>query len=887
MKHNAAAPLANLLERETSATQPGFWARLYIRDEAGYGEERKLSARGVVAERCQLLRFQVPADALGLRLDPAEQPGFIQVQAMRLWRDGHLAWDWRSEIDGWQTFAACPRHQMVLGASSAGLVLLCGDDPWIELPIAAEALAGATDLQLEVELGWPASKTLSQFPETVPMALDALALQTDQGRELTGELAQARGQQAQDRHELRRLNAEKDAMERKLGRLQGLRPPVQPIASTVDVVVPVYLGLDDTRRCVQAVLSCPTRTAWRLVLVNDASPDPELTTWLRELAASEPRLVLLENPANLGYSGSVNRGISASGDRDVVLLNSDAEVANDWLDRLRAAAYSDERVCSVTPFSNNATICSYPDICESNPLPAGWSVAALDHAFALANPGRVLDIPTAVGFCMYVRRDCLREVGLFDMETFGKGYGEENDFCLRAAAAGWRNLHALDVFVRHTGGVSFGDSKARRELDAMVTLRRLYPHYEPEVLEYIRVDPPAAARKRADKARESIRSTGSGRVYSPRAPQPLFKPLFRTEEVLAAVRECLQAGWTGAGYKTAEFERRWCEYTGLRHAHFLNSATAGLHTALALFKENDGWQDGDEVISTPLTFVSTNHAILHCKLKPVFADVDEHLTLDPQAVERCITPRTRAVMFVGLGGNTGRLEAIEALCRARGLRLVLDAAHMSGTRLRGRHVGAGADAAVFSFHAVKNLPTADAGAVCFRDPALDSRARQFSWLGIDRDTFSRTGADGRYRWEYDVPALGFKYHGNSVQAAMALVGLKYLDEDNIRRRELCAGYDAALGAAVERVPMAAHCESSRHLYQVLVDDRARVIDELAANGIQCGVHYRDNSSYPMYSGNSCERARRASERVLSLPLHVQMTRDDVSDISRALTAAVG
>lgn len=369
-------------------------------------------------------------------------------------------------------------------------------------------------------------------------------------------------------------------------------------------------------------------------------------------------------------------------------------------------------------------------------------------------------------------------------------------------------------------------------------------------------------------------------------PLPLFKPVFRDEEVLAQIRECLETGWTGAGFKTGEFERRWCGYTGLPHTHFLNSATAGLHLALALLKARDGWNDGDEVISTPLTFVSTNHAILYSALKPVFADVDEYLCLDPRSVERRITPRTRAVMFVGIGGNTGRLEEIEALCRARGLRLVLDAAHMSGTRLHGRHAGHGADAAVFSFHAVKNLPAADAGAVCFHDAMLDEQARRMSWLGIDSDTFERTGTDGRYRWRYDIPHVGFKYHGNSVMAAMALVGLKYLDRDNDRRRELAAAYDAALGDGVQRVPVAPGCESSRHLYQVLVEDRERVIGELAAQGIQCGVHYRDNTHYPMYADGVCPHARRAGERALSLPLHLQMTVQHVHDVSRALKAAL-
>jgi dTDP-4-amino-4,6-dideoxygalactose transaminase/GT2 family glycosyltransferase len=649
--------------------------------------------------------------------------------------------------------------------------------------------------------------------------------------------------------------------------------PAQPLADTVDIIVPVYRSLEATRCCIESVLAAPVRTPWRLVVVNDASPEPELTAWLRELAAREPRVLLVEHTGNLGYSGAVNSGMAQDDARDVVHLNSDAEVANDWLDRLRAAAYGDDRVCSVTPFSNNATICSFPRFCEANEFPRGRSVAQVDRSFARANAGQVLDVPTAVGFCMYIRRDCLREIGPFDGAEFGLGYGEENDFCRRAANAGWRNLHALDVFVRHTGGVSFGASKPQRELDAQDKLRRLHPDYERLVREHILRDPAAAARRRAEHA-----LAGAGTL-------PLFRPSFRTEEVLAEIRDCLDAGWTGPGAKTAEFERRWCDYTGLAHTHFLHSATAGLHLALALLKQRGGWADGDEVITTPLTFVSSNHAILYCGLKPVFADVDEYLSLDPVEVERRITPRTRAVMFVGLGGNTGRLHEVQALCHARGLRLVLDAAHLSGTRWHGRHAGEGVDAAVFSFHAVKAVPTADGGAVCFRDAALDARARRASWMGIDRDTFSRTAGDGRYRWEYDVPEVGYKYHGNDVMAAMALVGLRHLDADNARRRELAAAYDAALGDAVERVPVAGGCESSRHLYQVLVDDRAAVIAALARRGIQSGVHYRDNTEYPMYAGTHCPRARRAADRVLSLPLHLHMTETDAREVAQVLREA--
>lgn len=373
-------------------------------------------------------------------------------------------------------------------------------------------------------------------------------------------------------------------------------------------------------------------------------------------------------------------------------------------------------------------------------------------------------------------------------------------------------------------------------------------------------------------------------------PIQLFVPTFHIDETLEAIRECLEKGWTGLGFKTLEFEAAFKEYTGLPHAHFLNSATAGLHLAVAQLKASEGWADGDEIITTPLTFVSTNHAILYERLQPVFADVDEYLCLDPASVEARITPRTRAVMFVGMGGNTGQFETIRDLCTARGLRLILDAAHMTGTRLHGRHAGHDADVSVFSFQAVKNLPTADSGMICWGDAAMDAMARRWSWMGISKDTYARTSSAGTYKWYYNVDDVGFKYHGNSIMAAMALVALPHVDEDNIFRRQVCAGYDEllAIEPRIERVPIAPGCEPSRHLYQVLVDNRDEVMAALNRAGIYPGVHYRDNTAYRMYraASGACPRAARASDRLMSLPLHLRLSRADVERVASALIEAV-
>lgn len=374
----------------------------------------------------------------------------------------------------------------------------------------------------------------------------------------------------------------------------------------------------------------------------------------------------------------------------------------------------------------------------------------------------------------------------------------------------------------------------------------------------------------------------------------LFEPTFRIDECVAAYRECLEVGWTGLGFKTVEFENAWKAYTGFSNAHFLNSATAGLRLAIRILKERRGWADGDEIISTPITFVATNHAILLEGMRVVFADIDDYGCLDPGSVERCLGQRTRAVMFVGLGGNVGQLDAIEGLCQAYGLALILDAAHMAGTQWRNATPGLCADATVFSFHAVKNLPTGDAGMLCFRDPVFDKIARRLSWLGIDRDTFERANAEGGYEWRYEVDTLAGKDHGNSLMAATALAQLPFLDEDNEYRRRVCSWYDEILQdmeerldvgpVGLRRVKTAPGCRSSRHLYQIMVPRRDQVIAALRRRGVATGVHYRDNSDYPMYSDQAgrCPRAAAFARRALSLPLHLKLDRADVANVCGAL-----
>ena len=283
--------------------------------------------------------------------------------------------------------------------------------------------------------------------------------------------------------------------------------------ASIDVIVPAYRGMAETRACVSSVLACANQVPAEVVVIDDASPEPELSRWLEQLAA-EGRITLLVHAQNTGFVASVNEGMALHPGRDVVLLNSDTEVATGWLDRLAACARRDPAIGTVTPFSNNATICSYPRTLAANPIPVGETTATLDAAFAAANAGRSADIVTGVGFCMYIARRCLDRIGAFDYERYGAGYGEEVDFCMRAARAGFRNVIAGDVFVRHIGEVSFGGARAERVQRSQAMVDALYPEFQERLKAFIPADPLRALRRRADLERLRRSSPGLAREVS-------------------------------------------------------------------------------------------------------------------------------------------------------------------------------------------------------------------------------------------------------------------------------------------------------------------------------------------------------------------------------------
>lgn len=274
-------------------------------------------------------------------------------------------------------------------------------------------------------------------------------------------------------------------------------PAPASLPAAIAVIVPVYRDVQITLNCLRSIIAAPSRTQIKLIVINDCSPEPDMAAqlqlageeWLRQRdRSSVSEFLLYRNEVNKGFVETANLGFALAEGLDLIILNSDTEVANDWVDRMLWHAYSRPEVGTVTPFSNNATICSFPHFPSGSELPEGLSVTEIDQVFATANRGRQLDLPTGHGFCMFIKRACLSETGVFDHERFHKGYGEETDFCVRAGNLGWKHIQAADVFVHHVGEVSFGADGAKQRSAAAEIMRSTHAQYEREVAYFVAAD---------------------------------------------------------------------------------------------------------------------------------------------------------------------------------------------------------------------------------------------------------------------------------------------------------------------------------------------------------------------------------------------------------------
>lgn len=363
-------------------------------------------------------------------------------------------------------------------------------------------------------------------------------------------------------------------------------------------------------------------------------------------------------------------------------------------------------------------------------------------------------------------------------------------------------------------------------------------------------------------------------------PIPVFRPSYGNEE-LRNLSDVLTSGWVGQGPKVKEFEDKMAAYIGVKYAVALNSCTAALHLAMMALEVK-----GSEVITTPMTFVSTNHAILYVDATPVFCDIEEDtLNIDTKKIEALITPKTKALVCVHFGGHACDMEAILHLASRHGLKVIEDVAHGCGGEWRGRKLGSIGDVGCLSFHAVKNLATGDGGMLVTNDKAIYERVNRLRWMGINRDTWERKAT--HYAWEYDVVELGYKYQMCDIIAAIGLAQFAKLPAGNERRRAIATTYDSALNDATwlqcsrQRDYVSVH---ARHNYVIHTDHRDRLNLYLQEKGISTGVHYIPNNQYAMYRSFRAPTpiADREWKRLLTLPLFPSLSQLDLEFIIAAI-----
>jgi GT2 family glycosyltransferase len=268
-----------------------------------------------------------------------------------------------------------------------------------------------------------------------------------------------------------------------------LMPLQMELTTPVDIIIPVYNGYEFLKPLFESILS-GTNSPYRIILVDDASPDDRVLPLIEEYQDKFHSALLLKNEENLGFVQTVNKAVSYTSG-DFVLLNTDTEVPHGWLERLMAPLLSDRSIASATPFTNAGTICSFPEFCADNPIFMGLPVGEVDREFERVSPiAPLVKIPTGVGFCMAFNGDVVKSIGMFDAVAYGRGYAEENDWCMRAAAAGHAHVLVTNLFVYHKHGGSFSSTEKKKLVEKnLATLQSRYPEYNSLVHQHISADP--------------------------------------------------------------------------------------------------------------------------------------------------------------------------------------------------------------------------------------------------------------------------------------------------------------------------------------------------------------------------------------------------------------
>lgn len=362
-----------------------------------------------------------------------------------------------------------------------------------------------------------------------------------------------------------------------------------------------------------------------------------------------------------------------------------------------------------------------------------------------------------------------------------------------------------------------------------------------------------------------------------------------------AVEEVLTSDYLTCGPKVVELEKKLCELTGAKYAVAVSNGTAALHIAAMAA----GVGEGDELITTPITFAASANCALYCGGRPVFADIDPHTyNIDPVSVQEKITDRTRAVVAVDFTGQAVRLEELLDICHKKGIILIEDGAHSIGTKYKGKPVGSIADITTFSFHPVKTVTGGEGGAVLTDRRDLYEKLLLYRAHGITKDeAFYENESHGP--WYHEQIGLGYNYRITDIQCALILSQMDKLSQFAVRRREIVKRYDAAFSqipqlSVQQEIP---ESDTTRHLYilrlrpEMLTIDRKGFFEAMAAENICCNVHYIPVYWHPYYEKlgyqkGLCPNAEKLYEEMMSLPLYYSLTDQDVDDVIRAVRKLV-
>lgn len=376
---------------------------------------------------------------------------------------------------------------------------------------------------------------------------------------------------------------------------------------------------------------------------------------------------------------------------------------------------------------------------------------------------------------------------------------------------------------------------------------------------------------------------------------PFSTPTIEDDEINEVV-DSLRSGWITTGPKVKRFEEEFKAYVGAAFAVPLSSATAGLHLAMLAL----GLKDGDEVITTPMTFAATVSMIVLCGAKPVLVDIEPGtLNLDAGKIREKITERTRAIVPVHFAGQPCDMDAIFALAREFNLTVIEDAAHAVGTEYKGGRIGSFASISIFSFHPNKNITTGEGGMLCTPDEALAEEISLLKFHGMNREAWKRFSAQGNPA--YDIMLPGYKYNMMDIQAALGLHQLPKLDAFITRRAEIAAFYNQAFADVEELLTPRLAPYAQRHAWHIytplvrierLTIDRDLFMAELKALNIGSGLHYKAIHQHAWYRehlpvpAGALPNADYASDRILSLPLFPRMTMDDAQDVVEAVKSVI-